>query len=191
MSDDPDIKVTIEDVGTQERSARHFAPLMMAKGAVALIAGIVLLFWPTAGLAAAAVTLGAFLVFDGIERLVSVLRHRGPSDRWDLWSVAGAVLRLVLGAAVLLNPSAASQFWASFLFIIAGLNLIAASLLLFWKEPSLKDDLAATGTAILMLLLGLFMILLPLISALVLLRILGGLLVLASVPSIAVGLRSR
>jgi uncharacterized membrane protein HdeD (DUF308 family) len=191
MSDDPDIKVTIEEVGPQERSARHFAPLMIAKGAVGLIAGIVLLFWPTAGLAVAAVALGAFLVVDGIERLVSILRHRGSSDRSDAWSVAGALLRLVLGAAVLFNPSATGQFWASFLFIIAGLNLVGASLLLFWKEPSLKDDLPATGTAILMLLLGLFMILLPLISALVLLRILGALLVLASVPSIAVGLRSR
>jgi uncharacterized membrane protein HdeD (DUF308 family) len=58
MSDDPDIKVTIEEVGPQERSARHFAPLMIAKGAVGLIAGIVLLFWPTAGLAVAAVALG-------------------------------------------------------------------------------------------------------------------------------------
>lgn len=189
MSDDPDIKVTIEDIKSGERSARHFAPLMIAKGVVGLVAGIVLIFWPTAGLAVAAVALGAFLFVDGIERLVTVLRHRGTSDRADVWSVSGALLRLILGAAVLLNPSATGQFWASFLFIIAGLNLVGASLFLFWKEPLLKEDIPASGMAIMMLLLGLFMILLPVISALILLRILGALLVLASVPSIAVGLR--
>ena len=51
MAEDQDIKVTIEEIGPEDRSARHFAPLMIVKGAVGLIAGIVLLFWPTAGLA--------------------------------------------------------------------------------------------------------------------------------------------
>lgn len=191
MSDGPKIKMTIEETDVAEKTARHYAPLMIARGVIGILAGIVLIFWPKAGLAVVAITLGIFLLADGIERLVAVLRQPGETGRSDFLSIVGAVLRIVLGAVILFNPVDVGSFWASFVFIVAGLNLIVGSLLMFWKEPHIRNDLMSAGTAVLMLVIGLLMIFLPLITALFMFRIMGAVLVLTAVPSLAVGLRSR
>lgn len=191
MAEDSEIKATIEETDPAEQVARHFSPLLIAKGIVGIIAGIVLLFWPKTGMAVVAVTLGLFLIVDGIERLIAILRIPGDTRRSDLFSIIGAVLRLIFGAVILLNPVGAGSFWLSFIFIVAGLNLIAGSLMMFWSEPQIREDLMSAGTAVLMLLLGMLMIFLPLVTALLMFRILGIILILAAVPSLAVGLRSR
>lgn len=191
MTDDIDVKATIEETDPFEKAARHYAPLMITKGVIGIIAGIVLMFWPKTGLAVVAVTLGIFLITDGIERLIAVLRRPAKNGRSDIISIVGAVLRLVFGAVILFNPVGTGSFWVSFAFVIAGLNLIAGSLLMFWNEPHLRDDPMSAVTAVIMLLLGLLMIILPLVTALLMFRILGVILVLAAVPSLAVGLRSR
>ncbi len=185
-----DIKTTIEDIDPVERAARHFAPLLIAKGVIGLIAGITLLFWPKTGLAVVAVTLGVFLLFDGIERLIAVLRSPAETGRSDFLSIAGAVLRIIFGVVILFNPVGTGSFWITVAFIIAGINLVVSSLFMFWSEPQLKEEPLSAMAAVLMLLLGLMMIILPLVTALLMFRILGSILVLASVPSFAVGLRS-
>jgi len=190
--EDDDIRATVEPIDDTERVRRQYAPLMIGKGVVALISGIVLLFWPKAGIAVVSVALGAFLAVDGIERLTDVLRNRRAADGGrDIWSILGALLRLVFGLLIMLRPVAVGGFWMSLVFIIAGLNLIAGSLLLLWQAPGIRGEVTAVGSAVVMLLLGLLMILLPLVTALFLLRLVGVLLVLGAVPSIAVGLRSR
>jgi len=184
-------KVTIEEIDPEEKAARNFAPLLMVKGVVGLTAGILLLFWPKTGLAVVAVTLGVFLVSDGIERLITVLRGPAGKGRSDIFSIMGAVLRIIFGAIILFNPVGAGGFWVSFVFIIAGINLTAGSLFMFWSEPYLRNDFLSLMSAVLMLILGLLMILLPVVTALLMFRILGSIMILAAVPSLAVGLRSR
>ncbi|RKX68970.1 MAG: hypothetical protein DRP60_17175 [Spirochaetes bacterium] len=191
MSDDLQTEAIIEDIDPLEKTVRNFAPLLIVKGVIGLIAGIVLLFWPKAGLAIVSVTLGLFLSADGIERLITVLRNPASRGHSDVLSIIGAVLRIVFGAVVLFRPIEAGSFWVSFIFIIAGINLTAGSLFLFWSEPRLRDDLPSLMSAVLMLLLGLMMIVLPMVTALLMFRILGSIMVLAAVPSLAVGLRSR
>ncbi len=191
MSDDLQIEAIIENIDPLEKTVRNFAPLLIVKGVIGLIAGIVLLFWPKAGLAIVSVTLGLFLSADGIERLITVLRNPASRRHSDVLSIIGAVLRIVFGAVVLFRPIEAGSFWVSFIFIIAGINLTAGSLFLFWSEPRLRDDLPSLMSAVLMLLLGLMMIVLPMVTALLMFRILGSIMVLAAVPSLAVGLRSR
>ena len=191
MGDDQEPKATIEDIDEGEKAARRFAPLLMVRGVIGIVAGIVLLFWPGTGLAVAAVALGIFLVVDGVERLIAVLRRPADTGKTDALALAGALLRIVFGAAVLLNPSAAGGLWASALFIIAGLNLVAGSLFLLWRDRSLRDEPLDLGAAILMMILGLLMVLMPMVSAMILLRLLGVVLVLIAVPSLSLGLRSR
>ncbi len=191
MSDDLQTEAIIEDIDPAEKTVRNFAPLLIVKGVIGLIAGIVLLFWPKAGLAVVSVTLGLFLSADGIERLITVLRSPASRGRFDILSIIGAVLRIVFGAVVLFRPVEVGSFWVSFIFIIAGINLTAGSLFLFWSDPRLRDDLPSLMSAVLMLLLGLLMIVLPMVTALLMFRILGSIMVLTAVPSLALGLRSR
>ena len=117
MSDDSGIKATIEEMDPAEQAARHFAPLLIAKGVIGIVAGTVLLFWPKTGLAVVAVTLGIFLIADGIERLIAVLRRRGSTGRSDLLSIIGAVLRIIFGANVLV-------YWILFIGIISIIKII-------------------------------------------------------------------
>ncbi len=191
MSDDQEPEVTIEDIDENEKAAHRFAPLLIARGVIGIIAGIILLFWPGTGLAVAAITLGIFLTVDGLERLIVALRSRPESGRVDAFLIIGAFLRIVLGLVVLFNPVNAGGFWVSFIFIIAGLNLVFGSIVLFWRDNSLRNEPMKVGMAILMLVMGLLMILMPMISAMFLLRLIGGTLILAAVPSLALGLRSR
>jgi len=178
------------DSGKADRHIRYYAPLKIGKGVIGLLAGIILIFWPKVGLGFAGVILGIFLLADGIERLVSLLRADKTPNRYDLWSTVGSILRIVFGAALLFNPVSAGSFWAGLIFILAGLNLIAGSLILFWSNPELKNDLMGIGVTLIMLFIGFIMVLLPLGTATVLLRILGIVLVFGSAPVLAVGLRS-
>ena len=104
MSDEIKTKVVIEEIDPAEKAARHYAPLLIVKGVIGLIAGIVLLFWPKAGLAVVSVTLGIFLTADGIERLITVLRGPALSGSSDILSIIGAVLRIIFGAVILFRP---------------------------------------------------------------------------------------
>ncbi|MCK5735568.1 MAG: DUF308 domain-containing protein [Spirochaetaceae bacterium] len=191
MSDNQETKVTIEEITPGEKAARHYSPLLIIKGIIGLIAGIVLLFWPKTGLAVVAVTLGIFLTADGIERLITILRFPASRGKSDVLSIIGAILRILFGAIILFNPVQLGGFWVSFFFIVAGINLISGSLFMFWTEPHIRNDLLSLSSAVLMLFLGLLMIILPLVTALLIFRILGSIMILTAVPSLAVGLRSR
>lgn len=191
MSDNQNPGATVEDIDESERAARRFAPLLMIRGGIGIVAGIILLFWPGTGMAVAAVVLGIFLLSDGIERLVTRLRHPAGTGSLDALGITGSILRIIFGAIVLFNPVDAGGFWFSLIFIIAGINLIVGSIFIFWKDSSIRDDTMNAGMAILMLILGLLMVLMPMISAMFLLRIIGAVLVLAAIPSLSIGLRSR
>ena len=189
MSDDDDVKMTVEKIDASERLYSNMRFVFLVKGIISLIAGIVLLFWPTAGLAVVAVVLGIYLIFDGIERLAGSLRHPANGQRSDITIVIGAVLRIVFGAIILLNPVGSGNFWVTLIFILAGLNLVVSSLVILWKDNSLRGSALMVAATVLMLVLGLLMILLPLVTALVFLRIIAVILVLASVPAITMGIR--
>ena len=188
MSDD-EVKMTVEPIDPSERASASLRTVFLVKGIVALIAGIVLLFWPTAGLAVVAVVLGIYLIFDGVERLVGSLRKPAQGQHSDILIIVGAVLRIVFGAIILLNPVGSGSFWVTFLFILAGLNLVIGSLALLWKDEGLRSSPLMAAATVLMLVLGLLMILVPLVTALIFLRIIAVILVLASVPAITMGIR--
>jgi hypothetical protein len=179
------------DSGADGRRYGYYAPLMIGKGIIGLIAGMVLMFWPKTGLGVVAVVLGIFLLSDGIERIITVLRSSSASMAADLWFLAGAVLRVIFGAVILLNPVASGGIWAVVIFVLAGLNLAGGSLFTIWTSPELRHDPMGFGAVLIMLILGLLMVMLPLITALLMFRVLGVLLILSSVPALAVGLRSR
>ena len=191
MSDENKPKATIEELDDFEKGMRRLAPLFIVQGVVALLAGIVLLFWPTTGLAVASIALGIFLVVEGVGRLTSVLRTPRESGRADILAVGGALLRIMFGALVLFHPVDVGKAGAAVVFILAGANLIVGSTLSFWKDPETRQKPHAAAAAIAMFAVGLLLVLMPVLSGLFFLRLLGGVLVLGSVSPLAVGLRNR
>jgi len=168
---------------TQSGSFAAMPLVMIVQGIIGLLAGIVLLFWPNAGLGFVGVILGVFLLSDGVVRLVSLLRAERKSNRGEWWLSVGAILRLVFGFLIIFSPAAGGGFLIKLIFILAGLNLVVG--VLISKRLNLKSDPLGVLETLIALLIGLLLILLPIISALALLRILGIVMVFGSVPTLA------
>lgn len=77
--------------------------LLLLRGLVAIVFGIMALAWPGPTAAALVMLLGAYLLVDGIFSIVDCVRHWGQlQDRW-LWLLE-AVLSLAAGAVALFLP---------------------------------------------------------------------------------------
>jgi uncharacterized membrane protein HdeD (DUF308 family) len=103
----------------KQRAAPGFWWALLSS-AIAVLAGLSLLFNPLAGLVSLTVILGLYFLLDGVLTILFGLDHRRQgSDRWG-WVVFNGVIDLVLAGIVLAGlPDAA--FWA--VGIIVGIDL--------------------------------------------------------------------
>jgi uncharacterized membrane protein HdeD (DUF308 family) len=86
-----------------------------------IVAGIVLLGWPSLGAFSLTAVLIAFLFVEGVISTMYALEHRkGLSGRWG-WMLASGIADLVLGLILLLGLPRSAQ-WA--LGVILGINMI-------------------------------------------------------------------
>lgn len=111
--------------------------LQLLGGALAVIAGGLLLLFPIRGIAALTLILGAFFVASGIWKIVIALHNRAlPQWRWLLVS---GVLGLIIGILILLGwPT--SAIWAIGLlvgieFTVTGAAMIALALAVRRAKP--------------------------------------------------------
>ena len=191
MNDEFEPKATIEEIDENEKNMRRLSPLFIIQGVLSLLAGLILLFRPTAGLAFASVVLGIFLTAEGVGRLIGVLRLPRIDGRTDFFSIAGSLLRIIFGVLIIFHPIGAGKAGVAVIFIFAGINLIAGSVFSFRKEPGLRESPYAAASVIGTFLIGLILLLMPVLSGLLFIRILGCVLVLGSVSPLAMGLRNR
>ncbi|VTZ25137.1 conserved membrane hypothetical protein [Methylocella tundrae] len=104
----------------QSRTAPGFWWALLSS-AVALLAGIALLWSPLAGLFTLTVVLIAYFIVDGVLTILLGLEHRRElTDRWQ-WIVVNGVIDLVL-AAILISGLPGSVLWA--LGLLVGIDLI-------------------------------------------------------------------
>ncbi len=104
----------------QCRSAPGFWWALLSS-AVALLAGLALLFNPLAGLFSLTFVLIAYFLIDGVLTIMLGLDHRRDlSDGWQ-WIVVSGVIDLIL-AAILISGLPGSALWA--LGLLVGIDLI-------------------------------------------------------------------
>lgn len=86
-----------------------------------IVAGIVLLGWPSLGAFSLTAVLITFLFVEGVISIMYALEHRKAlSGRWG-WMLASGIADLVLGLVLLLGLPGSAQ-WA--LGVIVGINMI-------------------------------------------------------------------
>lgn len=101
---------------------------MLALGVLFLILGVIGLYMTTALTLASVLFFGALLLAGGVFQLIDAFKCRG----WKsiVWYVFIAILYLIAGIAVMLNPAGASvvltSVLASMLIIIGGLRIVMA-----------------------------------------------------------------
>ena len=95
----------------------------LVSAGIALVVGLVLVFYPVAGAAALALILGVYLFLDGISLIGLALDHRRRGDAAWGWLLATAVLDLALALLIAIMGGLAK---ASLIGFIIGLDLILA-----------------------------------------------------------------
>lgn len=108
----------------------------LAAGIIALILGLVILFFPIGGIATLALWIGAFIFVGGVVRLILAFRVR-PAKGWG-WVLFDGLLGIVIGALIAWGWPASS---------IRFIGLLTGFWLLFWGISHIMLDVRASRLA--------------------------------------------
>jgi len=103
----------------------------LASAMIALIAGLLLLFFPLIGVITAAIIVGAYLAVDGVSLIALALTRRKRSFSGWPWLLAVGALDLVLALFILSLGAAGSSILIG---VIVGIDLILAGLALLFQR---------------------------------------------------------
>ncbi len=125
-----------------EKAWRGFL-LEMASGALYLVVGILLVFYPIAGAQALTIFLAAFLLVEGIVRIAMALRLR-RAQGWG-WLLFGGIATVILALLIWMQWPA-SALWV--LGLLVGINLLFTGWSLTMMAIAMRahEGRVATGT---------------------------------------------
>lgn len=87
--------------------------MLLLRGILAIIFGVIALLAPGAALVGIAIVYGAYAVVDGIAAIVHALQLRSTNPRWG-WLLASGVVTALAGLAALVLPGFAGVFGGLF-----------------------------------------------------------------------------
>jgi uncharacterized membrane protein HdeD (DUF308 family) len=125
-----------------EKAWRGFL-LELASGALYLVVGVLLVFYPIAGAQALTIFLAAFLLVEGIVRVAMALRLR-PAQGWA-WVLFGGIVTVIL-ALLIWSQWPASALWV--IGLLVGINLLFTGWSLTMMAIAMRahEGRVATGT---------------------------------------------
>ena len=93
----------------------------LVSGVLGVLAGVVLLAWPVAGVLSLTLVLIVFFMVEGFASIMYALEHRRElSGRWE-WMLASGIIDLIL-AAIILAGLPGTAAWA--IGLIVGINML-------------------------------------------------------------------
>jgi uncharacterized membrane protein HdeD (DUF308 family) len=126
-------------VGLLATFGQHNAPgfwWSLLSAAIALLAGITLLWNPIAGVATLTFVLTAFFLIDGVLIVAMAIEHRRElSGRWE-WMMIGGIMDLVLAAIIILGLPG-TLAWA--LGLLVGIDLVFGGVALIAMALSARE----------------------------------------------------
>lgn len=87
--------------------------LLLLRGILAVLFGIIALLAPAAALTGIAIVFGAYAIIDGIAAIMHAYQLRETNPRWG-WLFASGVLTAIAGLAALILPGVAALFGGLF-----------------------------------------------------------------------------
>src|SRR6187402_3113092 len=87
--------------------------LLLLRGILAIVFGIIALLAPGAALTGVAIVYGAYAVVDGIAAIVHALQLRATNPRWG-WLLASGIATTLAGLIALILPGVAALFGGLF-----------------------------------------------------------------------------
>lgn len=102
--------------------------LLLLRGALAVIFGIVAILAPAAALTGIALVIGAYAIVDGIATVVHAFQLRGSHPQWG-WLLASGIITALAGLAALILPGFAGFFGGLFvLWTVVFWNIMTGAL---------------------------------------------------------------
>ncbi len=96
-------------------------PWSIVSAILAIVTGVILLWWPLSGMVTLTLVLGVYFIFDGVASIMRALDHRAHSSRSWGWLLAVGLLDLVV-AAMLITGLPGTAAWA--IGLLVGVELL-------------------------------------------------------------------
>jgi uncharacterized membrane protein HdeD (DUF308 family) len=160
--------------------------LVLVEGIVATLLGLILLVAPGASLVFLVWLLGIYLLIAGIFRIVGIFLD---SSSWG-WKLAGGILSLIAGLAILSNPLWSTTVASTWLVILVGFLAMlqgAAGLIVAFQG----GGWGMGALSVLGILLGLFLVINPLMGVATLTLILAIFMLIGGVGAVIQAFRMR
>jgi uncharacterized membrane protein HdeD (DUF308 family) len=160
--------------------------LVLVEGIIVALLGLVLLVAPGASLVFLVWLLGIYLLIAGIFRIVGIFLD---SSSWG-WKLAGGILCLIAGLAILSNPLWSTTLASTWLVILVGFLAMlqgAAGLIVAFQG----GGWGMGALSVLGILLGLFLVINPLIGVAALTLILAIFMLIGGVGAVIQAFRMR
>jgi uncharacterized membrane protein HdeD (DUF308 family) len=142
-------------------AARSVWWLVLLRGILAILFGLVALFTPGTALLALVFVFGAYAILDGITAIVAGLRHRGAESHW-VWHLVQGVVSVIAGVIAFAWPGVtvlAILFVIAFWSIVNGVAEIMESFAMRKRSSGTWGWMLAAG--IVSVLFGIVLIIQP------------------------------
>lgn len=174
----------------QPSAFRRFWWVVLLRGIVAVLFGLVAIFWP--GLTAQALILafGIFAILDGAFAIVTAFQRRSHDDGWWAWLLEG-ILSVIVGLMALFWPAATALaliIWIAVWAILGGILRVIAAIRL---RHEIEGEWALGLSGLLMAVWGGLLIALPGAGVLTLTLLFGIFALMIGAALIALALRIR
>ncbi|MCI0155407.1 DUF308 domain-containing protein [Leifsonia shinshuensis] len=154
------------DASEMTRSAINgIRAVLGISGAVAVILGVVLLFWPAKTIAVLAVFLGIYFVIAGIMRLGVGIFARGIGGGIRTLNIILGILLVIAGVVALKNVSTAATVLVIFALAFIGVGWIIEGVMALVESGRAASSGWAIAYGILSIIAGLVVLFLPASSA--------------------------
>jgi len=185
--------MTTSEVGVLKEMLQGAWWVMLLRGILAIILGLFAFFKPACMLIGIVQVMGLFFLLDGILLIIGAIAGHAGGSRW--LALLGGIFYILAGIAIFSSPllsvlvtEAFVIYLMAFFVLITGIMRIATALRL-WKTSDHKWLLLVEG--IIGIIFAVILIEAPVVSAMVLMRIVGVIAVVLAITMIilAFGLR--
>lgn len=172
---------------TNEKVAESLWKLIMARGIILIVIGLILLLFPQATLTTLIFILGIYLLIDGIVTLYNTYKQKDVRKNW-WWGLITGGLGIIAGLIVVLKPFSSTVLTTSFLMWFLGLVALINGI--SGVVTGIRINKYHTGArsmiwgGIFSIVLAIILISSPYTSALVVVKILGSFAIFAGIITI-------
>jgi uncharacterized membrane protein HdeD (DUF308 family) len=103
--------------------------MFLARGILAILLGLIALFWPEVAFVSLVLIIGVFALISGIIAIVSAFTSNAKSENW-WWLIAEGVFGILLGLLSIFQPQAMAKAWliliAAWLIVTGIFEIITA-----------------------------------------------------------------